>query len=80
MSAIVSVLQPDGAIVGRPDPTDGRRTILELADSVRASVEEALVIKNDWLFRTMKAKLTTEEQVELARSVVLLQRLTATTA
>jgi DNA-binding MarR family transcriptional regulator len=75
MSAIVSVLQADGVIVGQPDPADGRQTILALSDSARETVEAARAIKNDWLFRSFKAKFTPEEQHQLASSIELLQRL-----
>ncbi|HEX3679263.1 MAG TPA: MarR family transcriptional regulator [Galbitalea sp.] len=77
MSAIISVLQADGVIVGQPDPADGRQTILSLSDSARETVEAARVIKNDWLFRSMKAKLTAAEQRQLANGIELLQRLIA---
>jgi DNA-binding MarR family transcriptional regulator len=75
MSAIVSVLQADGVIVGEPDPADGRQTILALSGSARTTVEAARVIKNDWLFRSIRAKYTPAEQLQLTRSVELLQRL-----
>ena len=75
MSAIISVLQADGVVEGRPDPTDGRQTILALTDLARERVERARVIKNDWLFHSIQARYTTAEQVLLANSVELLQRL-----
>jgi DNA-binding MarR family transcriptional regulator len=75
MSAIIAVLQADGTIQGRPDPSDGRQTILVLADSTRARVEQARVIKNDWLFRSIRAKYTATEQARLTESIGLLQRL-----
>jgi DNA-binding MarR family transcriptional regulator len=75
MSAIVSVLQADGVIVGQPDPADGRQTILALSDGARETVEATRVIKNDWLFRSIKAKFTPEEQLQLASTIELLQRL-----
>ena len=75
MSAIVAVLQTDGFVVGRPDPTDGRQTILALSESARETVETTRAIKNDWLFRSIKAKLTSAEQAQLTNSIHLLQRL-----
>jgi len=76
MSAIVAALQAVGAVEKRPDPTDGRATILVLADSVRERVEHARVVKNDWLFRGLRAKFTPAEQAQLIDSIRLLQRLT----
>ena len=75
MSAIISVLQATGVVEGRPDPSDGRQTILALTDTARERVEQARVIKNDWLFRSIRAKYTRAEQAQLAGSVALLQRL-----
>ena len=75
MSAIISVLQADGLIDGRPDPADGRQTILALSESARETVQAARVIKNDWLFRSIKARLTPAEQRHLSSSIELLQRL-----
>lgn len=75
MSAIISVLQADGLVDGSPDPADGRQTILALSDRARQTVEAARVIKNDWLFRSMKVKLTPVEQQQLSSGIELLQRL-----
>lgn len=75
MSAIVAVLQADGVVEGKPDPMDGRQTILALTDAARERVEHARVIKNDWLFRSIRAKYTPAEQAQLTTSVELLQRL-----
>jgi|SRR5471032_2878656 DNA-binding MarR family transcriptional regulator len=75
MSAIISALQADGVVEGKPDPMDGRQTILALTDLARERVERARVIKNDWLFRSIRAKYTPGEQAQLTRSVELLQRL-----
>ena len=75
MSAIISALQAGGVVEGKPDPADGRQTILALTDAARERVERARVIKNDWLFHSIRAKYTPLERAELTRSVELLQRL-----
>ena len=75
MSAIIAVLQAEGVVEGRPDPTDGRQTILGLTDATRERVESSRVIKNDWLFRSIRARYSSAEQARLADGVVLLQRL-----
>jgi DNA-binding MarR family transcriptional regulator len=75
MSAIISALQSTGAVEGRPDPKDGRATILDLTNAVRDRVERARVIKTDWLFRSIQAKYTPGEQEQLIDSIRLLQRL-----
>jgi DNA-binding MarR family transcriptional regulator len=75
MSAIISALQADGVVEGRPDPADGRATILALTDAARERIERARIIKNDWLFHSIRAKYTPAEQAQLIDSVGLLQRL-----
>jgi DNA-binding MarR family transcriptional regulator len=75
MSAIVSALQAAGFVTGSPDPGDGRRTILALSDHALETVEAARIVKNDWLFRTIKSRLDPEQQAQLASSIELLQRL-----
>jgi DNA-binding MarR family transcriptional regulator len=75
MSAIITALEELDFVHGVPDPTDGRRTILDLTDHARESVEEARVIKNDWLFRAMKTKFSPNEQAQLVSTIELLQRL-----
>jgi DNA-binding MarR family transcriptional regulator len=75
MSAIISVLQAERFVDGTPDPTDGRQTILALSEHARETVESTRAIKNDWLFRSIKAKLTPTEQAQLASGIHLLQRL-----
>jgi DNA-binding MarR family transcriptional regulator len=75
MSAIISSLQAEGFVAGSPDPTDGRRTILALTAHALETVEAARVIKNDWLFRTIKSKLDPEQQAQLSSSIELLQLL-----
>ena len=75
MSTIIATLQAAGVVEGRSDPTDGRKTILAVTDDARARVERAREIKNDWLFRSIRARYTSAEQAQLAGSVALLQRL-----
>jgi DNA-binding MarR family transcriptional regulator len=75
MSAIISVLQAAGVVEGRPDPTDGRATILCLTESIRTRVEQARVVKNDWIYSQLHEKYTPAEQAVLGESIRLLQRL-----
>jgi DNA-binding MarR family transcriptional regulator len=75
MGVIVSVLEDAGLISGEPDPADGRRTILSLTTKARTDFAAGRLAKEDWLFRTIRAKLTEPEQESLAEAVRLLQRL-----
>jgi DNA-binding MarR family transcriptional regulator len=58
-----------------PDPADGRQTLLSLTDACRKWAEEGRAARQDWLTRTLQARLSPQEQDELARGVELLKRL-----
>jgi DNA-binding MarR family transcriptional regulator len=75
MGAVVSVLEAAGLVSGTPDPSDGRQTILSLTALARETIDASRVAREGWLFRTIRAKLTPDEQEELARGIELLKRL-----
>jgi DNA-binding MarR family transcriptional regulator len=75
MGPIIAVLEGAGLVSGGPDPTDGRQTLLSLTDDCRKWVEEGRAARQDWLTRTLQARLSPEEQERLAEAVELLQRL-----
>ena len=75
MSATVSSLEEAGLVVGAADPADGRQTILSLTPACHELLQAGRAAREDWLYRTIQLKLTPDEQQELARAVVLLNRL-----
>jgi DNA-binding MarR family transcriptional regulator len=75
MGAIIAALETAGYVVGTPDPSDGRQTILSLTDHFRVWVSKARAARQDWLLRTLQARLTSGEQRQLAAAVQLLKRL-----
>jgi DNA-binding MarR family transcriptional regulator len=75
MGAVVAVLESAGLVRGAPDPTDGRQTLLSLTDACRKRVEEGRAARQDWLTRTLQARLSPQEQDKLAQAVELLERL-----
>ncbi|HUC66521.1 MAG TPA: MarR family transcriptional regulator [Stellaceae bacterium] len=75
MAAVVAALETAGLVSGAPDPTDGRQTLLSLTDACRTWVQEGRAARQDWLSRTIAARLTPEEQDHLAAAVELLARL-----
>jgi DNA-binding MarR family transcriptional regulator len=75
MGANIAVLQTAGLVSGTPDPNDGRQTLLSLTAVCREKVKAARTAREDWLYRTLQAKLSAAEQDELARAVELLKRL-----
>ncbi len=75
MGATVAVLEAAGLVIGKPDPTDGRQTILSLTDACRERIKAGRAAREDWLIRAIQTNLTPAEQEELANAVALLKRL-----
>ena len=76
MRVTVASLEALKAITGKPDPGDGRQTLVDLTPAFRKTLKASRAAKEDWLVRALQSQLSTEEQVELAAAVKLLQRLT----
>ena len=75
MGGIVAALEGAGLVHGAPDPGDGRQTILSLTDRCRQRIDEGRAARQDWLFRTIRARLSAQEQKQLMAAVALLRRL-----
>jgi DNA-binding MarR family transcriptional regulator len=77
MGAVVSALEQAGLVSGAPDPADGRQTLLTLTDPCRAWLAHGRAARQDWLARTIEARLTAAEQDQLAAALPLLLRIVA---
>jgi DNA-binding MarR family transcriptional regulator len=75
MSSAIASLDAAGLVQGRPDPADGRQTIFSLTDACRDWIRAGRAARQDWLSRTIEARLSPQEQDDLARAVGLLKRL-----
>jgi DNA-binding MarR family transcriptional regulator len=75
MGAIIAALESAGFVAGAPDPADGRQTIISLTEYFRDWVSAARAARQDWLLRTLQARLTAQEQRQLADAVEILKRL-----
>jgi DNA-binding MarR family transcriptional regulator len=75
MGATVSELETTGLVARKPDPTDGRQTILSLTPVCRQMIKASRTAREDWLARAIETKLGRAEQKELASAVELLRRL-----
>jgi len=75
MATVVAALEAAGLVSGAPDPADGRQTLLSLTDACRRLVLEGRAARQDWLSRTLQARLSVQEQDVLATAVGLLKRL-----
>jgi DNA-binding MarR family transcriptional regulator len=75
MGATVAGLEALGLIKGAPDARDGRQTILSLTSACRELIRSGRTARHDWLLKTIRTKLTPQEQAQLAAAMSLLHRL-----
>jgi len=75
MGAVIVALESAGLVRGTPDPQDGRKTLLSLTDTCRQWISDGRAARQDWLSRTIRARLSPQEQDQLALALALLQRL-----
>ncbi|HEX7851720.1 MAG TPA: MarR family transcriptional regulator [Sphingomonas sp.] len=75
MGTVIIALESAGLVSGSPDPRDKRQTILSLTDHCREWIRESRAARQDWLVRTIQARLSQEEQDVLTTAVTLLQRI-----
>ncbi len=75
MTQTIADLQGDGLIERRPDPADGRRTLVELTERGLQTLNEDRRHRDGWLARTISEDLTPREQKLLADALPLLERL-----
>jgi len=72
---VIAALENAGLVAGAADPADGRQTILSLTEACRRMVAQGRAARQDWLTRTLEARLSPREQDKLAEAVALLKRL-----
>ena len=75
MRVTVAALEEIGVISGKPDPTDGRQTLIDLTPAFSKTMRANRAAKDDWLVRALQSQLSPPEQKQLAAAVKLLQRL-----
>jgi DNA-binding MarR family transcriptional regulator len=75
MGTVIAALEAAGLVRGAADPNDGRQTIQSITEACRQWIEEGRAARQDWLSRTIEARLSSEEQDHLLSAVKLLQRL-----
>jgi DNA-binding MarR family transcriptional regulator len=75
MSAIVTPLQESGMVIGSPDPSDGRQTLMSVTPKCLKWLQEGRAARQDWLSTTISQKLSVHEQEKLQAALELLKRL-----
>src|ERR1700728_713666 len=79
MTQTINDLEANELIARRPDPTDGRRTLITLTDRGRVTLEEDRRQRDTWLAQAIASDLSPTEQQQLANVLTLLRRLADTT-
>lgn len=75
LGALVAPLRAAGFVTRTPHPTDGRQVLLRVTPKCRAWIKARRAAREDWLYGSMRARLSPAEQRTLAAAVELLQRL-----
>lgn len=75
MGTVIAALESAGLVSGAPDPSDGRQTLLSLTETCRIWINEGRAARQDWLARTIEARLEPHEQETLIAAMALLERL-----
>ena len=75
MAQTVSDLEGEGLVSRRPDPSDGRRALLELTEEGLLALQAERLQREGWLIQAITNGFSESEQEALARAVPLLTRL-----
>lgn len=75
MAQTVADLEADGLITRCADPTDGRRTLVELTEQGLLTLDQDRRQRDGWLARAIAEDLSPTEQRVLMRALGLLRRL-----
>jgi DNA-binding MarR family transcriptional regulator len=75
MRITVASLEAAGVVSGKPDPKDGRQTLLSLTPSFLKLVRTGRAAREDWLFRALQGQLSAREREQLAAAIKLLSKL-----
>ncbi|HEY4348383.1 MAG TPA: MarR family transcriptional regulator [Gaiellaceae bacterium] len=65
----------EGLVTRRPDPADGRQSLIEISDLGRAALDTDRTRRQGWLAGAIAERLTPDEQEILARSIPLLEQI-----
>jgi DNA-binding MarR family transcriptional regulator len=75
MTQTIADMEADGLISRRADPTDGRRTFVELTEQGLQALEADRRHREGWIANAIAEDFSAEEQRLLADALVLLERI-----
>jgi DNA-binding MarR family transcriptional regulator len=68
-------LKTGGLVSVKPDPADGRKSLLEVTAAGRALYETILASRDDWLIRAIESAIGPDERPVLDKGIEMLERL-----
>jgi DNA-binding MarR family transcriptional regulator len=75
MAQVVGELLDEGAVLRRPDPSDGRRILVEITKSGLDALHDDRDRRASWLAQAIEHEFDRDEREQLVRVIPLLQRL-----
>jgi len=75
MAQVVGELLDEGAVLRRPDPSDGRRILVEITESGLDALHDDRDRRASWLAQAIEDEFDRDEREQLLRVIPLLQRL-----
>jgi DNA-binding MarR family transcriptional regulator len=74
MAQTVRDLEDAGLVSRRPDPSDGRRSFVELTPAGLETLRATRALREDWLTQTLDRELDAEERELLRQALAVLGR------
>jgi DNA-binding MarR family transcriptional regulator len=74
MAQTVRDLEEAGLVSRRPDPTDGRRSFVELTPAGLETLQTTRAQREDWLTRTLDRELDADQRELVREALTLLRR------
>jgi DNA-binding MarR family transcriptional regulator len=75
MAQTIRDMESDGLVGRRADPTDGRRSLVDMTVEGRRILEEDRRRRQGWLTEALTDELTAGERADLMKAVELMRRL-----
>jgi DNA-binding MarR family transcriptional regulator len=75
MAQVVGELLEEGLVLRRPDPSDGRRILVEITERGVEALHDDRDRRAGWLARALEEEFDRDEREQLLRAIPLLQRL-----
>lgn len=75
MAETIAALQHEGFVSRRPDPTDGRKTLISITPAGRKLISSIRPIRIAWLEAAIEQHLSPAERRTLAKAAQIMQRL-----